>query len=96
MTPVVNDPSAGVELAADTLRGRALRVLLPTDAHVLQRWALRRRRTQEPNEASVSMLRSFAMRHPRAVWALFYAIQIGREEKAITWCSTYCSVNVVS
>lgn len=32
MTPVVIDASAGVELAADTIRGRALRGLLPTDA----------------------------------------------------------------
>lgn len=32
MTPVVIDASAGVELAADTLRGRALRALLPADA----------------------------------------------------------------
>lgn len=32
MNPVVIDASAGVELAADTVRGRALRVLLPADA----------------------------------------------------------------
>jgi hypothetical protein len=32
VSPVVIDASAGVELAADTLRGRALRTLLPTDA----------------------------------------------------------------
>lgn len=32
MTPVVIDASAGVELAADTVRGRALRSLLQTDA----------------------------------------------------------------
>ena len=32
MNPVVIDASAGVELAADTLRRRALRVLLPADA----------------------------------------------------------------
>ena len=32
MTPVVIDASAGVELAADTVRGRALRTLLPADA----------------------------------------------------------------
>ena len=32
MNPVVIDASAGVELAADTLRGRALRTLLPADA----------------------------------------------------------------
>ncbi len=31
MTPVVLDASAGVELVADTLRGRALRTLLPPD-----------------------------------------------------------------
>jgi hypothetical protein len=32
VNPVVIDASAGVELAADTLRGRALPTLLPTDA----------------------------------------------------------------
>ena len=32
MTPVVIDASAGVELAADTVRGRALRSLVPADA----------------------------------------------------------------
>jgi predicted nucleic acid-binding protein len=31
VTPVVIDASAGVELAADTVRGRALRALLPAD-----------------------------------------------------------------
>lgn len=31
MTPVVIDASAGVELAADTVRGRELRTLLPLD-----------------------------------------------------------------
>ena len=32
MTPVVIDASAGVELAADTVRGRALRGLLPPES----------------------------------------------------------------
>jgi len=32
VTPVVIDASAGVELAADTSRGRSLRAVLPTDA----------------------------------------------------------------
>ena len=32
VNPVVIDASAGAELAADTLRGRALRALLPADA----------------------------------------------------------------
>ena len=32
MTPVVIDASAGVELAADTVRGREVRTLLPLDA----------------------------------------------------------------
>jgi hypothetical protein len=31
VTPVVIDASAGVELAADTVRGRALHTLLPAD-----------------------------------------------------------------
>jgi predicted nucleic acid-binding protein len=39
VTPVVIDASAGVELAADTVRGRALRGLLPSGA-VLRRWEL--------------------------------------------------------
>jgi len=32
VTPVVIDASAGVELVADTIRGRALRTLVPPDA----------------------------------------------------------------
>ena len=53
MTPVVIDAPAGVELAADTMRGRALRGLLATDSvpwvpdhffvecgAVLRRWEL--------------------------------------------------------
>jgi len=32
MTPVVIEASAGVELVADTVRGRALRGLLPAEA----------------------------------------------------------------
>jgi hypothetical protein len=32
VNPVVIDASAGVELAADTRRGRALRAVLPADA----------------------------------------------------------------
>ncbi len=36
MTPVVIDASAGVELVADTVRGRALRGLLPPDAAPLR------------------------------------------------------------
>jgi predicted nucleic acid-binding protein len=55
VTPVVIDASAGVELAADTVRGRELRGLLTTDAlpwvpelfyvecgAVLRRWDLNR------------------------------------------------------
>jgi predicted nucleic acid-binding protein len=55
VTPVVIDASAGVELAADTIRGRALRALLPGDVvpwvpelfyvecgAVLRRWDLNR------------------------------------------------------
>jgi predicted nucleic acid-binding protein len=53
VTPVVIDASAGVELVGDTVRGRALRALLPADAvpwvpatffvevgSVLRRWDL--------------------------------------------------------
>jgi hypothetical protein len=55
VNPIVIDASAGVEPAADTLRGRALRELLPPDAvpwmpelffvecgAVLRRWDLNR------------------------------------------------------
>ena len=49
MTPVVIDASAGVELVADTVRGRALRALLPSNAGALgPRDLLRRVRCRAP------------------------------------------------
>lgn len=69
MTPVVIDASAGVELTADTFRGRALRKLLPADAvpwvpeifyvecgAVLRRWDLRQVLTSQQVAASVNAL----------------------------------------
>ncbi|MDP8928488.1 MAG: hypothetical protein M3O70_07920 [Actinomycetota bacterium] len=62
MTPVVVDASAGVELIADTITGRALCALLPPDAvpwapetfypevgTVLRRWDLNRILTSLPD-----------------------------------------------
>jgi len=63
VTPVVIDASAGVELVADTTRGRALRALLPSDAvpwapdtfyvevgTVLRRWDLNAILAPAPSE----------------------------------------------
>lgn len=75
MTPVVIDASAGVELAADTLRGRALRALLPTDAvpwvpelffvecgAVLRRWDLNRILTRAQIDQSIDALMDWPLR----------------------------------
>lgn len=69
MTPVVIDASAGVELAADTVRGRAFRGLLPADAvpwvpdhcfaecgAVLRRWELNDVLTVDEVAAAVAEL----------------------------------------
>ncbi len=74
MTPVVIDASAGVELVADTARGRALRALLPTDAvpwapetffvevgSVLRRWDLNAILTPDQIAEAV---------HQLAIWPL--------------------------
>lgn len=80
MNPVVIDASAGVELAADTLRGRALRTLLPTDAvpwvpelffvecgAVLRRWDLNRILTRAQIDQAIDGLMGWpAARHPGA------------------------------
>ena len=75
MTPVVIDASAGVELAADTLRGRALRALLPTDAvpwvpelffvecgAVLRRWDLNRILTRAQIDQAIDALMDWPLR----------------------------------
>ena len=75
MSPVVIDASAGVELAADTLRGRALRTLLPTDAvpwvpelffvecgAVLRRWDLNRILTRAQIDQAIDALMSWPLR----------------------------------
>ena len=76
MTTVVIDASAGFELAADTVRGRALRGLLPADAvpwvpelfyvecgAVLRRWDLNRILT--PAQVSSDGTTALRCREPR-------------------------------
>jgi predicted nucleic acid-binding protein len=73
--PVVIDASASVELAADTLRGRALRALLPADAvpwvpelffvecgAVLRRWDLNRILTPAQIDQAIDPLMSWPLR----------------------------------
>jgi len=75
VSPVVIDASAGVELAADTLRGRALRTLLPADAvpwvpelffvecgAVLRRWDLNRILTRAQIDQAIDALMSWPLR----------------------------------
>lgn len=75
MTPVVIDASAGVELAADTLRGRELRALLPADAvpwvpelffvecgAMLRRWDLNRILTRAQIDRAIDALMSWPLR----------------------------------
>ncbi len=75
MNPVVIDASAGVELAADTLRGRALRALLPANAvpwvpelffvecgAVLRRWDLNRILTPAQIDQAIDALMSWPLR----------------------------------
>lgn len=75
MTPVVIDASAGVELAADTVRGRALRGLLPPDAvpwvpelfyvecgAVLRRWDLNRILTPVQVSKAINELMAWPLR----------------------------------
>ncbi len=74
-TPVVIDASAGVELVADTIRGRALRGLLPADAipwvpeiffvecgAVLRRWDLHRVLTEGEITRAVDQLLAWPLR----------------------------------
>ncbi len=75
MTPVVIDASAGVELIADTTRGRALRTLLPADATpwvpetfyvevgtVLRRWDLNSILTPDQISEALRQLSAWPMR----------------------------------
>lgn len=75
MTPVVVDASAGVELVADTVRGRALRALLPADAvpwvpetffvevgSVLRRWDLNAILTPDQINDAVRQLAAWPLR----------------------------------
>jgi predicted nucleic acid-binding protein len=83
VTPVVVDASAGVELAADTVRGRALRALPPADAvpwapelfyvecgAVLRRWDLNGTLTPEQVSEAIDELMAWPLRIAR-VRALF-------------------------
>ena len=75
MTPVVIDASAGVELAADTVRGRSLRTLLPPDAvpwvpeifyvecgAVLRRWDLNAILTPTQITSAIDALMAWPLR----------------------------------
>lgn len=75
MTPIVIDASAGVELVADTSRGRNLRALLPGDAvpwvpeifyvecgAVLRRWDLNRVLPQQEITTAVDQLMAWPLR----------------------------------
>ena len=75
MTPVVIDASVGVELIADTTRGRALRSLLPADAvpwvpetfyvevgSVLRRWDLNAILTPEQIGEALRQLAAWPLR----------------------------------
>jgi len=75
MTPVVIDASAGVELIADTTRGRALRSLLPVDAvpwvpetfyvevgSVLRRWDLNAILTPDQVSEALRQLAAWPLR----------------------------------
>lgn len=75
MTRVVIDASAGVELVADTVRGRALRALLPSDAvpwvpevfyvecgAVLRRWDLRSILTPAQTVRAIAELMAWPLR----------------------------------
>jgi predicted nucleic acid-binding protein len=75
LTPVVIDASAGVELIADTTRGRALRSLLPVDAvpwtpetfyvevgSVLRRWDLNAILTPDQIARALGQLASWPLR----------------------------------
>jgi len=75
VNPVVIDASAGAELAADTLRGRALRALVPADAvpwvpelffvkcrSVLRRWDLNRILTHAQIDQAIDALMGWPLR----------------------------------
>lgn len=108
MTPVVIDASAGVELAADTRRGRDMWKLLPSDAvpwvpdhfyvecgAVLRRWDLNRVLTPEQIGSAVEELRVWPLRaiQLRGLFPDAWALR-----ETVTWQtpSTWHSLNILT
>ncbi len=103
MTPVVIDASAGVELIADTTRGRALRSLLPVDAvpwvpetfyievgSVLRRWDLNAILTPEQISEALRQLAAWPL-HVVQVRSLF--ADAWRHRKNLTFAdATYVAL----
>ncbi|MDQ2827016.1 MAG: type II toxin-antitoxin system VapC family toxin [Actinomycetota bacterium] len=103
MTPVVIDASAGVELIADTTRGRALRTLLPVDAvpwvpetfyvevgSVLRRWDLNAILTPEQIGEALRQLAAWPL-HVVQVRSLF--ADAWRHRKNLTFAdATYVAL----
>lgn len=103
MTPVVIDASAGVELIADTTRGRALRTLLPVDAvpwvpetfyvevgSVLRRWDLNAVLTPEQISEALRQLAAWPL-HVAQVRSLF--ADAWRHRKNLTFAdATYVAL----
>jgi len=103
VTPVVIDASAGVELIADTTRGRALRTLLPVDAvpwvpetfyvevgSVLRRWDLNAVLTPEQISEALRQLAAWPL-HVAQVRSLF--ADAWRHRKNLTFAdATYVAL----
>ncbi len=103
MTPVVIDASAGVELIADTIRGRALRTLLPADAvpwapetfylevgAVLRRWDLNAILTPDQISQALQQLVAWPLRVAQ-VRSLF--ADAWRHRKSLTFAdATYVAL----
>ncbi|MGB9227141.1 type II toxin-antitoxin system VapC family toxin [Mycobacterium sp.] len=108
MNPVVIDASAGVELAADTLRGRALRALLPADAlpwvpdlffvecgAVLRRWDLNRILTRAQIDQAIDALMAGRYASPRCAGCSPMRGGYGPTSPSLTRC-TWRSPNTLA